>query len=34
MKTRAWLDRFLDLWTGLMERPRALVSQNARAVAE
>jgi GMP synthase (glutamine-hydrolysing) len=27
IKTRAWLDRFLDLWTGLMP-------QNAKTVAD
>jgi GMP synthase (glutamine-hydrolysing) len=37
VKTQAWLDAFLDLWTGLMrrsERVERQVSQNARAVAE
>jgi GMP synthase (glutamine-hydrolysing) len=36
VKTCAWLDAFLDLWTGLAKRPAraAEVSQNANAVAE
>jgi GMP synthase (glutamine-hydrolysing) len=35
-KIRAWLEDFLDLWTGMMERPaRAPAdSQNAKAVAD
>jgi GMP synthase (glutamine-hydrolysing) len=37
VKTRTWLDSFLDLWTGLATRPQrnaAKVSQNANSVAE
>lgn len=36
-KVRAWLEAFLDLWTGLMEPPgraSAPVSRNARVVAD
>lgn len=36
-KVRAWLESFLDLWTGLMQRPGWIspsVSQNAKAVAD
>ncbi len=37
-KTQQWLDRFLDLWTGLMERRdqngKPGLSQNAKAVAD
>jgi GMP synthase (glutamine-hydrolysing) len=42
VKTRTWLDRFLDLWTGLMEprdntdrtKPERSLSQNAKTVAD
>jgi GMP synthase (glutamine-hydrolysing) len=37
IKTSRWLDRFLDLWTGLKKRPEESergLSQNAKAVAE
>jgi GMP synthase (glutamine-hydrolysing) len=36
-KVRAWLEAFLDHWTGLMEQPGRIspaVSQIAKAVAE